>query len=142
MRTIKEIIVHCTATRQTITSEDIARIWKARGWRTGGYHYIIYPNGECEYAIPIQLVSNGCRGHNANAINVAYVGGIDAHGRPTDNRTAEQTDTMVLLLMQLKAKFPTAQIIGHREIWGRNPTQWHKMCPCFDVAELREGWDL
>lgn len=141
MRKIKEIIVHCTATRQTITSEDIARIWQSRRWRTGGYHYIIYPDGTCEYAIPIYKVSNGCKGHKAHAINVAYVGGIDAHGRPTDNRTVEQKSTMLLLLRQLHAKFPTAHIIGHREIWGNNPTKWHKMCPCFDVTELRDALD-
>lgn len=28
MRKIKEKFVHCTATKQTATSEDIARIWK------------------------------------------------------------------------------------------------------------------
>lgn len=142
MRKIREIIVHCTATRQDITSDDIKNIWRSRGWRTGGYHFIVYPNGDCECAVPISKVSNGCKGHNANAINVAYVGGVDEKGRAIDNRTAEQTDTMILLLMQLKAKYPTAHIIGHREVWGRDPSQWHKMCPCFDVAELREGWDL
>lgn len=139
MRTIKEIIVHCTATSQKITTEGIEKNWKSRGWRTGGYHYIIFPDGTCEYAISIYKVSNGCKGHNAHAINVAYIGGIDAHGRPIDNRTAEQKSTMLLLLRQLHAKFPTAHIIGHREIWGRNPTKWHKMCPCFDVAEIRDA---
>lgn len=23
--------------------------------------------------------------------------------------------------------------MGHRDIWGKNPRNWKKMCPCFDA---------
>lgn len=137
MRHIKEIIIHCTATRQGITSEDIKNLWKSRGWKIGGYHFIIYEGGHTEKAVPIEQISNGCHGHNAHAINVAYVGGIDAKGQPCDNRTEEQKTALLLLARQLHRRFPRAAIIGHREVYGRSPVLYKKMCPCFDVAEIR-----
>ena len=25
--------------------------------------------------------------------------------------------------------------MGHRDIWGKNPSKWKKQCPCFDAEE-------
>lgn len=25
--------------------------------------------------------------------------------------------------------------MGHRDIWGKSPSKWKKMCPCFDAEE-------
>lgn len=32
-------------------------------------------------------------------------------------------------------RYPDAEILGHRDIWGSNPKNWHKQCPCFNVKE-------
>ena len=47
MRTINEIIVHCTATPdgKDYTVEDITRWHKERGFKTIGYHYVVYRDG-------------------------------------------------------------------------------------------------
>ena len=89
---------------------------------------------------PVEKISNGVKGYNANAINVAYVGGIDAHGKAVDNRTSGQKVALLGLLRELKSKFPSAKIMGHRDI---SPDQNHngvvdpweriKECPCFDA---------
>jgi len=39
------------------------------------------------------------------------------------------------LLMLLKQQYPNAHIMGHRDIWGKNPACWKKYCPCFDAEE-------
>lgn len=133
MREIKYLFLHCTATKQSITSEQINNIWKSRGWKIGGYHYIIYPNGHIENAIAIEKVSNGVKGYNAHAINIAWVGGVDDRGRAIDNRTEVQKIGLVALVKLLHKHYPTAVIMGHRDIWGKKPQMWRKMCPCFDV---------
>ena len=60
---------------------------------------------------------------------------IDADGKPIDNRTPAQKDALMLLLHKLKQKFPTAQIMGHRDIWGTDRSNWRKMCPCFNAIQ-------
>lgn len=88
------------------------------------------------------MVSNGVQGHNATAINIAYVGGINSKGKPVDNRTQAQKQAMITLLKQLKKRFPGAQIMGHRDIWGSDPKKWKKWCPCFDAKkELSQYFD-
>lgn len=140
MRKIKYIFIHSSATPQTWTTENFNREWKNKGWKMGGYHYIIYPDGTIEHAINDDLISNGVRGYNRHSVNVAYVGGIDAKGQPTDNRTALQKKAMLRLIRTLKTRLPNAVIMGHRDIWGNDPRKWQKMCPCFDVRQwMREN---
>ena len=100
-----------------------------------GYHYVIAPNGGIHQLLAIEKVSNGVQGYNSTAINVAYIGGIDAKGKAIDNRTPEQKDALVLLLHKLKQQFPDAQIMGHRDIWGKDKSKWKKMCPCFNAID-------
>ena len=120
MRTIKRIFVHCTAGSQKQTIDDLKAEFRRKGWKSPGYH---------------EEVSNGVQGYNSTAINVAYIGGIDANGKPTDNRTPEQKDALTLLLHKLKQKFPDAKIMGHRDIWGTDKSKWKKMCPCFNAID-------
>lgn len=82
-----------------------------------------------------EKVSNGVKGYNSTAINIAYVGGIDKQGRPVDNRTQAQKDALIDLLIYLKQQYPNAKILGHRDIWGKDKSKWLKYCPCFDAEE-------
>lgn len=61
------------------------------------------------------------------------MGGIDSKGKACDNRTDLQKTALVNLLANLKLKYPNAHIMGHRDIWGKNPSNWKKQCPCFDA---------
>ena len=85
-------------------------------------------------------MSNGVKGFNSVTVNVAYIGGIDAAGKATDNRTNAQKKALRQLLGILKKKYPEAIIQGHRDfspdtngngkvdVWERI-----KECPCFDA---------
>ena len=132
MRQIKRIFVHCTAGPQTQTVAEIQRYWKnVNKWKSPGYHYIIKPDGEIVPLQPEDKSSNGVAGYNSTSINVCYIGGVDKQGRAVDNRTDAQKESLIKILKDLKSRYPDAEILGHREIWGQDPSKWHKMCPCF-----------
>lgn len=133
MRDIKRIFVHCTAGSQKQTKNDLLREFKAKGWSAPGYHYVVFPDGKLEQLLAEDKVSNGVQGYNSTSINIAYVGGIDGRGRAVDNRTDDQKRVLRDLLGSLKKRYPNAHIMGHRDIWGKNPKNWKKQCPCFDA---------
>lgn len=133
MRLIERIFVHCTASSQKWGVKELLDEFKHKGWKNPGYHYVITSDGAIHQMLPVEMVSNGVKGYNSTAINIAYVGGIDSKGKAVDNRTKEQKDALVTLLKQLKKKYPNAAIMGHRDIWGTDKSKWKKMCPCFDA---------
>ena len=142
MRKIERIFVHCTAGSQKQTIEDLKAEFKRKGWRSPGYHIVIMPSGRVERLLPDEQISNGVQGYNSTAINVAYVGGIDANGKGVDNRTPEQKKSLISVLSELKKKYPDAKIMGHRDIAPDkngngivDPWERIKECPVFDAME-------
>ena len=95
-----------------------------------GYHFIVMPDGEIVSLLPIEQVSNGVAGFNSVLINIAYLGGVDAKNVPQDTRTPQQKASLLKLLKELKQKFPTATIQGHRDFPNA-----HKACPSFDAKK-------
>ncbi len=139
MRQIKRIFVHCTAGSQKTTLKQLENEFKAKGWKSPGYHYVVFPDGKIEQMLDESKVSNGVRGYNSTSINVAYVGGVDSKLKPIDNRTDAQKASLVTMLTELKSRYPDAHIMGHRDVWGKDPKKWQKWCPCFDAeAEYAE----
>ena len=140
MRKIDYIAVHCTAGSQVQTISDLQAEFRRKGWKNPGYHYVVAPDGKITQLLDEDKVSNGVKGFNSVTVNVAYIGGIDANGKATDNRTAEQKKALRQLLANLKRKYPQAVIQGHRDfspdtngngkvdVWERI-----KECPCFDA---------
>lgn len=53
MRKIKEIIIHCSATKEgrNFTVADIDRWHRERGLRCIGYHFVIYRDGSIHVAV-------------------------------------------------------------------------------------------
>ena len=142
MRKLERIFVHCTAGSQKKTIEDLKAEFKRKGWRSPGYHIVIMPSGRVERLLPDEQISNGVQGYNSTAINVAYVGGIDANGKGVDNRTPEQKKSLISVLSELKKKYPDAKIMGHRDISPDkngngivDPWERIKECPVFDAME-------
>ena len=84
MRTIKYIAVHCTASHQSMTIEDLKQEFKHKGWITPGYHYVISPDGKIIQLLDESKVSNGVKGYNSVSINIAYIGGIDRVYKPIE----------------------------------------------------------
>lgn len=129
MRKITHLVLHCTATPQNTTIASIQRHWReVNKWKSPGYHWIIKADGEAVSLLPIEKPSNGVAGHNANSIHISYIGGVDKKGKAIDNRTEAQKETQIRLLLDLKRKFPDAEILGHRDFEGVS-----KECPSFDV---------
>lgn len=137
-RTIKEIIVHCTATPEgrNMTVEQIRAEHKAKGWSDIGYHYVIDLNGKVCLGRDVDIIGAHCSagGHNTYSIGVAYVGGVENRpGVPyerlkaKDTRTTAQKNALLRLLLDLVCLYPDAKIYGHRDF------DKSKACPSFDA---------
>jgi N-acetylmuramoyl-L-alanine amidase len=141
-RTITHIVLHCTATIEG-RDHDIAEVtqWhKARGFRTIGYHYLVKLDGTVRTGRPEASVGAHVEGYNANSIGIAYVGGLDRATKPKDTRTEKQRTSLQKLLKDLKARYPKAIILGHRDLSKDlnkdgiiTPNEWMKACPCFNA---------
>lgn len=130
MRTIKEIIIHCSATPSGVgyTVRDIDRWHREKGWNGCGYHYVVLLDGTIEQGRPLRQAGAHCLNHNAHSIGICYIGGLDSRGNPSDTRTPEQRDVLRSLVQSLKKRFPGATVHGHNEFAA-------KACPCFRVKE-------
>jgi N-acetylmuramoyl-L-alanine amidase len=137
-RNIKYIVLHCTATPTNTTIESIKRFWKEqRGWGdTPGYHYLIQRDGTVVQLLDEAKNSNGVYQHNSACINIAYLGGIDKEGKPTDNRSDSQKHAMFDLIVSLTEKYEGAEVLGHRDF-----PNVHKACPCFDVKDWLKHYE-
>jgi N-acetylmuramoyl-L-alanine amidase len=136
-REIKYIVVHCTATQPNATIEAIKNYWcNNLGWKNNGYHYIIKRNGIIEKITPENQIANGVAGYNQNSIHLSYIGGVDANDKPLDNRTDAQKQAMFNLIMNLHARYPNAEIKGHRDF-----PKVQKACPSFDVKKWLQEYE-
>lgn len=138
MRTIKGIIVHCTATRPEWwdgkrTSEKVAEIkrWHVQGnkWSDIGYHFLIDRDGTIAKGRALERIGAHVAGHNTGTIGVSLFGG---HGsaetdRFDDNFTAEQDKALRGLLADLRGRFGNVSVTGHNEYAA-------KACPGFNVG--------
>lgn len=131
MRTIDEIIIHCSATGEgkDFKAADIRR-WhvQGNGWQDIGYHFVIDLDGTVEVGRPVSKQGAHCAGHNKTTIGICYVGGCAADGKtPKDTRTEAQRRSLRGLVAVLRSCFPTIRkVSGHREYAN-------KACPSFDV---------
>ena len=128
-RTIKEIIVHCSATPEgkNFTVDDIRKWHMAQGWADIGYHYVIGRHGELWEGRDVNKMGAHCTGHNKYSIGVCYIGGCGKDGKtPKDTRTLQQKAQLLMLLEELKKFYPNAKIYGHRNFAK-------KACPSFDA---------
>ena len=131
MRKIEKIILHCTATPEgrEVTVADVTAWHKERGFRTIGYHYLVYLDGTVVRGRREEEIGAHCLGQNAGSIGVCYVGGLDSRGRPKDTRTAAQRVALRNLVEGLQRRYPHATLHGHNEFAA-------KACPCFKISDL------
>ena len=131
MRQIKEIILHCSATAEgrDYTVADIDRWHRQRGFKSIGYHFVIYRDGTIHKGRPLDQIGAHCTGHNANSIGICYIGGCAADGKTAkDTRTGAQREALKRLVSELREAYPAATVHGHREYAK-------KACPSFDVQK-------
>lgn len=126
------IVVHCSATPSTrdIGAREINRWHIAQGWLGIGYHYVIRRDGTIETGRPYNTIGSHAQGVNDRSIGICLVGGTHADDpkKAENNFTQSQFDALLGLLKRLALLYPTAQVLGHRDIPGVR-----KECPCFDV---------
>lgn len=137
------IVLHCTATpegqRHDVSS--IIRMHRARKFTTIGFHYLIglegtiWPGRKLDDCIGAHVA-----GYNSTTLGVAYVGGLDRSGRPTDTRNAAQIAAMLKLCRGLLVEHPKARILAHHDLSPEKnhdgvitPNEWIKDCPCFSA---------
>lgn len=132
MRTINEIIIHCSATRpdQDITARNIHNFHLSRGWKGIGYHFFIRLDGTIEGGRPLDMAGAHTEGRNQRTIGICYAGGIvnvNGKNKPTDTRTPAQITAIYNLIRTLVHIYPSiTKISGHNNY---NVTA----CPCFDA---------
>lgn len=129
MRTIDDIIIHCSATPEgrAHTVDDLRRWHKEQGFADVGYHYIVYLDGSVHPGRSLERMGAHCKGHNAHSVGICYIGGMTAdllHAK--DTRTPEQRTALSALVTLLRLRFPGAALHGHRDYAA-------KACPSFDV---------
>ena len=136
MRNIKEIIIHCSATREgQDISVDTIRKWhvEGRGWSDIGYHFYIDINGDIQKGRDIAKIGAHCSGHIRNSIGICYCGGVEEDGKtPKDTRTETQKQSLLAVLRTLKAMYPNAVIHSHKDFAN-------KACPSFDATNEYEN---
>ena len=118
----------------------IKEVKSRKGWHYPGYHWAITEDGKKTQLMTEEQPSNGVKGYNGYAINVAWMGGISNTGKAIDNRTDAQKQSLRELLTELKHRYPDAKILGHRDISPDknhngvvDPWERIKECPCFDA---------
>ena len=130
MRLVKEVIIHCSATREgQDVSVDTIRDWHlAKGWNDIGYHFYIDLDGTIHKGRDIDKMGAHCKGRNRNSIGICYCGGVEADGKtPKDTRTQEQKESLLHVLKTIKAMYPESMIYSHNEFAN-------KACPSFDAT--------
>lgn len=130
---ITHIVVHYSATYsdQDFTAADIDRMHRERGFRKIGYHYFICRNGVVEEGRPEHEIGAHVSGQNTGTLGICWAGGLERATGPNvgvDNRTPDQTASLISLIRDLLKRHPDARVVGHRDLAA---TQ----CPGFDVPE-------
>ena len=137
MRTINEIIIHCTATEDgnDYSVTDIDRWHRQKGYAEIGYHYLIHPDGMIDTGRAVTKVGAHCKGHNRYSIGIAYIGGLK-DGKPANTLTLYQRCALAALIKTLCLIYPSIKTIsGHNRYSD-------KACPCFDVPTFVYAWNI
>jgi len=147
MRKIKYIVIHCSAGYGTV--ESIKKFWKEKlKWKQVGYHYFIDEDGTTHNLATHDIITNGVKGFNTNAIHISYQGGVERSNvnKAKDSRTEAQKtaiiDTIKKVLVELKKTQTISEIkiLGHRDFSvDKNKNgiieSWERIkeCPSFDA---------
>ena len=139
---VREIIVHCTATRPDFmpgasTADRVAEVrrWhKANGWNDIGYHWLIDRDGTVASGRAETVIGAHVVGRNAGTIGISLFGG---HGssetdRFAENFTAAQERELRHLIASISLRTQITTISGHNQHAA-------KACPGFNVPLWFKG---
>jgi N-acetyl-anhydromuramyl-L-alanine amidase AmpD len=131
---VKYLILHCTSTppSQHLTLEDVERLHRSQGCLNIKHHFVIQRDGFLGKGREInQIGLHANRQYNQSSIGILMVGGRSARGKPEDNYTVPQKETLAVALKALMERFPEALVVGWSDL-AQSPSE---TCPNFDVKE-------
>ncbi|MCU7839769.1 MAG: N-acetylmuramoyl-L-alanine amidase [Candidatus Thiodiazotropha sp. (ex Troendleina suluensis)] len=118
---IHTIAIHCSDTpnEREVSAADIHRWHRNKGWDGIGYHGVIKRSGKVERGRPPYWKGAHVVGHNRGSLGICLIG--------RDQFTDNQLEALNALLTELIDLYPSAEIVGHRDLDDRKP------CPNFNV---------
>ncbi len=130
MRSINQIIIHCSATPEgrDVTVDQIRRMHiQDNHWNDIGYHYVIYRDGSIHPGRPLAKEGAHTKNHNAHSIGICYIGGMDSeYKKAKDTRTPQQKEALVQLVKQLFELFGPLQVNRPQRIRGQSLPQFQR----------------
>ena len=126
---IKYLIVHCSDTCSSWVASDIHKLHLKFGWNGIGYHKVIESSGKIVNGRPEFWVGAHVKGYNKQSLGVCLIG--------KNNFNKTQFKSLKQILTEWKSLYPSAEIIGHRDI-----VNTHKTCPNFNVKKWCESENL
>lgn len=139
---VREIIVHCSATRPdwmdgSPIADKVAEIrrWHlANGWSDIGYHWIVDRDGKVLAGRPETVIGAHTVGKNSGSIGICLIGGhgsaeTDSFG---DHFTRAQDITLGQMIDAISARTQIERVSGHNEYAA-------KACPGFNVPAWMKG---
>lgn len=146
MRPLKEIIVHCSATRPNWMDGKSAaakmreiKLWHMRdnGWSDIGYHFVIDRDGTVVPGRPLERVGAHTQGRNTGTVGICLIGGFGTAATDAfdENFTASQDRALRALIADLQRKYGKLALSGHNQ-WAQ------KACPGFNVPQWHNSKGL
>ena len=139
---VREIIVHCSATRPDWMAgrpiaERVAEIrrWHlANGWNDIGYHWIIDRDGKVLPGRKETVIGAHTVGRNSGTIGICLIGGFGSAetDRFSDHFTGQQDITLRQMIEAISTRTSIQRISGHNEYAA-------KACPGFNVPAWLKG---
>ena len=113
-RTIKLIVIHCSATRCNVpfTPAQLEKRFRTQGYKSTGYHFYITRDGMVHHTRPVDRPGVHTPGFNLHSIGICYEGGLDETGNPCDTRTTFQRMALLDIISILKKQYPGVVVKG------------------------------
>lgn len=153
MRTIDFLVLHCTAGSQAWTARELEAFFRrpvaegGRGWRRGGYHWLVEKDGQAVQLYSDAIITNGTypyvglgiRVSNRNSVHICYSGGVGALMEAADNRTVAQRVALARLIHDYVAAYPNLRVLGHNQVRPKAcPAYWApQFCQSIGVDPAR-----
>ena len=106
----KYIVLHHRAGEGDVDSIHAQHV--SQGWTGIGYHYYKRKNGEVYTGRPEKAIGAHCTGYNNTSIGICFEGNYDN----TAIMPKEQFDAGRELIQSLRATYPTAKVVGHKDL--------------------------
>lgn len=129
MRTINEIIIHCTATPSNTSVASIKQYHvNVRKYQDIGYHYLITHDGKIIVGRPLFRVGAHCKSHNLHSIGIAWIGGKNGKRNITPLQKFALSCLVSMLVNWTSFKLDTISTHHYYNM--------HKSCPNYSLSEL------